>query len=470
MTNTYSRLGERKAEVGEQGSELAPGESVWEPSREVPVLGEYDVCVLGGSCTGVFAAVCAARAGCSVALVERMGSFGGVATLSMVNVWHSPLDERFEFPIFAGLGPELMERLKMRGAVGEHPNSPHFAWSFHPAEMQLELDRLVLEHGIEPWLHTAFAAPHVVDGRLRGVYVENKSGRGILRARFFIDATGDGDLCHRLGLPTERAAHRQPSTTCALFSGWEALRDTDWTGWLREDGPAHGLPEGFVWGSFLPGSEMYMLAGTRVHEDCSDGAGLTRAEMEGRRQVGAMRDILRARLGDQAPVLAALPARIGIRETRHVHCLHRLTGGEVLGGKRFDDAIANGSYRVDIHHDDKPGITLRYLDGREVYQRPGHKAVHSRWREESSDAPRFYQIPYRCLVPQGPYGNLLAAGRFIDADGLAHAAIRVMVNMNQTGEAAGTAAALCLKHGVDAAALDPQRLRAYMAAYGSIML
>jgi len=186
--------------------------------------------------------------------------------------------------------------------------------------------------------------------------------------------------------------------------------------------------------------------------------------------VRAIHDLLRRYAPKAALTLQSLPARIGIRETRHVRCLHRLTGEEVLNGRRFPDAIANGSYRVDIHHADKPGITFRYLDGRELYVRPGFPGVESRWRPETSENPTFYQIPYRTLVPDGPYDNLLAAGRFIDADEEAHAAIRVMVNMNQTGEAAGTAAFLALKNGIAAREVNTDELRGVLSEGGSLVL
>lgn len=441
-----------------------------EPARDIPVVGEYDLCVLGGSCTGLFAAVRAARLGLSVALVERMGCFGGVATLSLVNVWHSPLDETFSRPIFAGLSVELMDRLRTRGAVTERSRSDAWAWAFNSAEMQAELDALVLEHRIVPRLHTAFAAPWVENDRLQAVIVENKSGRGAIRARFFIDATGDGDLCRRLGLPTYHSRHAQPSTTCALFGHWDNAKTETLGTLVREHGPEFGLPPAFAWGVTVPGSRQYMLAATRVTEDCSDAEGLTRAEIEGRRQVRAICDLFRKYAPHEAPVLHGLPSRIGIRETRHVRCHHRLTGQEILHGHRFPDAIANGSYRVDIHHRDKPGLTLRYLDGREIYARPGRPGVTSRWRPVTEENPTFYQIPYRCLLPAGPFPNLLAAGRFIDADEEAHGAIRVMVNLNQTGEAAGVAAFLSLRQGVPASEVNPAELRGLLAEGNSLML
>jgi hypothetical protein len=167
--------------------------------------------------------------------------------------------------------------------------------------------------------------------------------------------------------------------------------------------------------------------------------------------------------------LQALPSRIGLRESRHVKCGYQLTGDDVLYGHRFDDAIANGSYRVDIHHHDKPGIALRYLDGREEYSRPGRKKEFSRWREPSAPNPTFYQVPLRSLVP-GACPNLILAGRMMDADPIAHAGVRVMVNMNQTGEAAGVAAWLSLQSGTSIPELNAADVRATLSGGGSIII
>jgi hypothetical protein len=214
-----------------------------------------------------------------------------------------------------------------------------------------------------------------------------------------------------------------------------------------------------------------MVAGTRVFgADCSDADQLTKAEIEGRQQVRAICDILRENFTTDATVpLAALPAKIGIRETRHARCLHQLTEMEILNGKRFPDAIANGTYRVDIHHADKPGITFRYLDGREEYSAPNEKRIVSRWRDESQDYPTFYQIPYASLVPRSAT-NVLVAGRAIDADMGAFGATRVMVNCNQTGEAVGTASYLALDGNMSVSEIDVSTLRETMRRQGAIII
>ena len=452
-------------------------ETLREASRDVPVIADVDLCVVGGSCTGVFAAVAGARLGLRTVVIEQSGFFGGVATAGLVNVWHSTLDTAYRRPIIGGLTTEVVERLRKRGAVAEEPRDECVGYVLNTEELKIELDELVTESGVRPLLHTRFVSAVLGgEGTVEAAIVEDKSGRRAVRAAMFVDASGDGDLVCRSGLPLERWGDLQPPTTCAVLRGLDEIRRRDPGFELgravfnpRRRG---ALPQGFLWSRACagrPGDEM--VAGTRVPgADCSDADELTRAEMEGRRQVRGLCDILRADCaGGEAVSLVALPATIGIRETRHATCLHRLTEREVLEGTRFGDAIANGSYRVDVHHSDKPGLTFRYLDGREVYVVPGEAPVQGRWRPEGGESPTFYQIPYRSLVPRGSR-NVLAAGRLMDADRGAYGAVRVMVNCNQTGEAAGTAAQVALESGTDVAGVDAGVLRERLARQGSIVI
>lgn len=448
--------------------------SVREPQRDIPIWHDADICVLGGSCTGVFAAIRAARLGARVVLVEKANCFGGVATISLVCVWHTFWNTEGTRQIISGLTQETTDRLDRRGALCWSEKTNHsIGCTFNPEELKIELDEMVLENGITPMLHTAFCAPLIEDGELTAVLVENKSGRGAIRAKMFIDATGDGDLAARVGLDTYFASHLQPATTCAVFSGWNTLdlgnKRQDEV--LRELGPEFDLPEGFAWGCPIPGSDNFMLAATRIYgANPANGDDVTRMEIEGRRQVRAIQNIFKKASPDSQLSLAALPSRAGLRESRHVHCQYQLTGDDVLLGHRFDDAIANGSYRVDVHHQDKPGITLRYLDGTQAYQRSGYPPEKSRWRPETSENPTFYQVPLRSLIPRGSFGNVIVAGRMIDTDEIAHAAVRVMVNMNQTGEAAGVTAALALQNRTALSDVDAQDVRKTLADGGSIII
>lgn len=443
-----------------------------EQPRHTPVIDDVDLCILGGSCTGVFAAVRAARLGAKVALVEQQNCFGGVATSGMVNIWHTLRNTEFTQQIIAGLTLETVERLEKRHAATRVDNSPSQGFYLNTEELKIELDELVLESGITPYLHTTYVAPYVENGILSAILVENKSGRGAIKAKMFIDATGDGDLCAHLGIPFRSPVQKQPPTTCAHIYGLDSLQNFNiyQDTWRYKD--AYHLPDGFMWSAPIPGlPNMTLLAGTRVYDvDCANGNDLTHAEIEGRRQLRAIMDIARTHGGDSQLALAKLPSYIGIRETRHIDCQYRLTEHDVLTGRRFDDAIANGSYRVDVHHEDKPGVTFRYLDGTEVYHRTGMAPEAGRWRPETAENPTFYQIPYRSLVPQGSFANLLVCGRAVDADTGAYGAIRVMVNMNQTGEAAGVAAYLALNGNMSVSDVHPARLRAELTNGGSIIM
>jgi len=440
-----------------------------EASRDVPIAHECDVCVIGGSCTGVFAAVRAARLGRSVVLIEKTNAFGGVATNGLVCIWHSDKDTEYERQIIGGLTLEILERLKGRDAVLVNPKNLD-AYRFNPMEMKIELDELVLENGIVPLLHTSFCSAVVEDGTVQAVLIENKDGRSAIRAGMYVDASGDGDLFARCGVPYGVDEHLQPPTTCALIRDFRhpdlkfrELYDTH-----REE---FGLERDRGWHCPVPGLPgTDMVAQTHVFgADCSEARQLTRAEMEGRRQVRAVMDMLRKygpRKNDIG--LAALASHIGIRETRRFEAECRLKEDDVLLGRGFDDSIAQGSYRVDVHYPDGGGFKFKYLDGTALDCR-AEGQTRGRWRDPVDRDPTYYQIPYRTMVNR-KLKNAVMAGRMISADRGAFGAIRVMVNLNQTGEAAGTAAHLALEHGCEVCEVNGPELRSVLNAGGSCLI
>lgn len=433
----------------------------------LPVFDEVDICVLGGSCTGVFAAVRAARLGYSVAIVEQQGCFGGVATNSLVNIWHSLLDTEFKRKIIGGLTDEIIGRLQKRDAVVISEKNENSGFTFNSQELKIELDELVLETGIHPYLHVLFSEPYFEEGKPAGVIVDSKSGRGIIKARVLVDATGDGDLCVRLGVPYYSHSILQPPTTCAYMEGFDA---EEVISLMKDHAGEFDMRYGFIWGCDLPGTHEKMISGTRVlGQDCADIHGLTNAEIEGRRQIRAVMDMVR-KYGKSKIALAGLPAYIGIRETRHIKCLYQVSDEDTMYGRHFEDAIANGSYRLDVHYQDRSGVSFRYLDGKEVYHpQDGTDAVWSRWRPAAESSPTFYQVPLRSLIPQGT-DNVILAGRMLDAAPIAYSGIRVMVNMNQVGEAAGVTAALALRHGCPICKVPASEVRSVLSEGNSIMI
>jgi hypothetical protein len=437
-------------------------------NKKLQVINEVDICVLGGSCTGVFAAVRASRLGAKVAIVEKQNAFGGVATSGLVNIWHSLFNTEANKQIIAGLTAEVIGRLEKRdGAVNSRQNKTG-AYTLNTQELKIELDELILEHKITPYLHTLFSEPYLdEDGKLAGVIVDNKSGRAIIKARYFIDATGDGDLCNRLELKSYFHDYLQPPTTCAYIEGFD---EQIFNSLLKQYGKEFNIPEGFVWGARVPSTNSYMLAGTRIYGvNCSKAEELTKTEIEGRRQIRAMLDMIHKYGSNLNVGLVGLPSYVGIRETRHIACLYQVTDNDALYGKTFDDAIANGSYVLDLHHQDKPGITFRYLDGTQKYSRPGYPEEKSRWRKETSVNPTFYQVPLRSLIPR-KYNNIIVAGRMLDASVISFSGIRVMVNMNQLGEAAGVTSYLALHQNKKIKDVSPEDVRDQLTKGGSIII
>ena len=437
--------------------------------RRTEVCLDVDIIVVGGSCTGVSAAVRAARLGKRVALIEVSNRFGGVAVNSLVNVWHSLYDEIGEKKIIAGLGEEIMQRLKKREAVIDKGKGifPGWQFCFNSNELCLELDELVNEHPlITPFLHARVVDVIASGTQVQAVVIEDKTGRRAITGKMVVDASGDADVLRRLGVATRRNPALQPPTAAAIMSG---VSDFDLKKeFTTNDGP---LQSGFIWMAPVPGSKTAKaIFGTRVHGvDCSDADDLTKAEMEGRRQVREMIDHLRKQHGyDKDIALMCLPSMIGIRETVHACCHHTVTEMEVLEGVHFDDAIAFGSYRVDIHQQGGDGIIFKKLDGSQWFggiQTPT-EPIPERWREPREQDPTYYCVPYRSIVPRD-VDNVFVAGRCIDSDTGAHAAIRVMINCNQTGEAAGVAAALCIDHNCVNIELDVKDLQQTLVDGGS---
>ena len=428
--------------------------------------GEFDVVVIGGSCTGVFAAIRAAEAGCRVALVEMSGGFGGTATQGLVPISHTLYSSDGKTKIIGGLTDEIERELVRRGEarMEERKDNPARGATLNVAGLQILLDEYVARNPrITPFLHTRLAAAECDrPGHVAAAVVADKAGLRRIRGRFFIDASGDADLCRFAGLPTWRLSKEklQAHTLCAIISGFDAVKakyPKFSFGEIMKPEYGAKLKHMFGWGSDVVGAKnLFFHAYTRIADcDPSIPEDLTRAEIEGRAQLRRIVDAANRHFpmpAGEGLAIVALAAHVGLRESCHVDSLYRTKTDDIIYGRRFDDVIARGSYRVDIH--EGAGITFKYLDGtfeRSFSDEKGHHYEKGRWREDDGKLPTWYEIPYRSIVPKGAE-NVLAPGRILDCERDAHGACRVMVNCNQMGEAAGRAAANALAKGLPAAA------------------
>jgi flavin-dependent dehydrogenase len=189
-------------------------EKISEPSRSVDVVLQADVLVVGSGPGGLAAALAAARAGASTALIDRNGCFGGNITQVGVEgfAWY-----RHEHTVDCeGIGIEFENRAKAMGAAMPEPQSLSHALD---AEMfKWVADVLVEESGIRPMLHRLAVAPIMDNGVIRGVITESKAGREAILAKRIIDATGDADIAARAGAPYHKNPKEKMMAVSVMFS------------------------------------------------------------------------------------------------------------------------------------------------------------------------------------------------------------------------------------------------------------
>ena len=361
-----------------------------------------------------------------------------------------------------GIGRELEQRAYDMGAAV--PESQSMSYEIDAEGFKVVADILVGEAGIHPMLHRLFVAPLMDGDTITGIITESKAGREAILGKMVIDATGDADIAHMAGVKTTLTPqeHMQAASVMFHMSGvdkkrfMEGVRNdpqtyADWAGgeWSIETSgkedtmyspflrkpfeqaiaagiiPARLNTIGGTWGAVHDSGEMTYM--NLIHLDGCDGTNpdhLTCFEIEGRKQamlaVEAMR---RFTPGCEQARLRNFGMTIGIRDTRKVDTHYKMTEQDVREQGRFEDSI---------------GIFPEFIDGYGILILP--------------TTGRYFQLPYRNLLPHGVH-NLFIAGRSTGGDRVSHAATRNMACCAVTGQGAGIAAALAVKH-----KLSPERV------------
>jgi len=408
--------------------------------------GEAQVVVAGGGPGGCAAAVAAARLGAKVLLVERYGFLGGMATAGLVNPFMPYRSEGK--PIIEGIFGEILARLEARG--GLHENGV----TFDEEVLKVVLDDLLAEAGVKVLFHAWLAGVEAQDGTVKAVEVETKSGRLRLEGELFIDSTGDGDLAVRAGAPYEHGRREdglaQPMTLCFRVGGVEIERmpPREEINRLYAEARARGEVDcprdNLLWFPSVHPGFIHFNSTRVIRLRAVDAWELSQAEREARRQMHQIVAFLRKYIpGFKGAYLSHSAAQIGVRESRRILGDYVLTADDVLSARKFPDGICRGNYPLDIHNPSGAGTVIKRLE-------PGTT----------------YEIPYRSLLPRG-LENVLVASRCISATHEAHGSLRIMPIVTAIGEAAGTAAGLCLQRGLRPRDLPHEELREQLRRQGA---
>ncbi len=432
--------------------------TVHEPSRDIPVVAEADVVVVGGGPSGFAAALAAARNGASTVLVERYGHVGGLATGGLVIY----LDDWYDGPqpTVAGIAQEVVDRLRPLGGVVEPTPETlfksdwdlwksHARWGFvafhsklRPKEttycvifdaemLKYAAGEMLLEAGVTMRLHSWVATALCEGERVIGVAVESKAGRHAVLGKVLVDTTGDGDVFATAGADYVKGqymatlAHRLGGVDTRRALRFEEERPDEFKARTREVVRTLGGTWGELWW-WHTGRDGVVWCNCPHLRDI-DGLSvedLTRLETEGRRRMLKNLDYVRAHLpGFETAYVVDTACQADIRQTRLLVGEYVLTKEDVMASRTFPDSIGRG---------------------------------------------RNYHIPYRTLLPRR-VENLLVAGRCYSATPDAQKISREIPPCMVMGQAAGTAAAMAVHLHISPRLLDVRELRARLAGQGAIL-
>lgn len=418
----------------------------------IPVAATVDVLVVGAGSAGCCAAIASARGGAKTMLVERYGFAGGTSTgvLDTFYGFYTPGPEPRR--IVGGIASEVIDRLDTHDAIYLRPNTygAGTGITYNPELLKIVWDELLAEAGVNVLLHTLLIdAETRSDGRIESVVLATRSGLIRVKARTYIDTSGDAELCHLAGIAYETAGEIDPAQTLTTTF---RLANVDIDAFIAAGGKKmlaermasvdlerHPLPrrKGSFHAMAIPGCASTVAA--RVADiDPMDSRDLTRAEVTGRRQALVYEKFVRECVpGFERARLSGLSIFTGIRETRRVYGEYRLTRDDCMNVAAFDDVVLLCGAPIEDHR--------KTADGEETAWAyiPGNAAYH---------------VPFRTLVPRGR-DDLFVAGRCFSATHDAHASCRSMAQTMAMGQAVGTAAAMSLARELNIRTLQ-DRLRA----------
>ncbi|MDD5289553.1 MAG: FAD-dependent oxidoreductase [Dehalococcoidales bacterium] len=442
--------------------------TIIEPKREIPVLSEFDVIVVGGGAAGIGAALAAGRNGAKTLLIEQANCLGGLQT-QCLNPRFTELDPYIQ----AGLVREIIDRIKKEDAVYiESGRNPHFrGFTFEPEYYKYMLDNMMAEAGVK-LLYRVFAVGAIREGNtLKGIIIESKEGRHAILGKVIIDATGSADIawkagasCMTDGFPSGEGKGRHMGFGYGVtfrevdikkFEEFRQANPSEWVGAIagknlikkaKAEGKLHGNRGAFWFSPYLMPGGIWILGPQYplpmghhpwLAQDISDG------EIDSRKQAWSAYFLLKNNVpGWENSHIDQLPNMVMLRDSHRMLGEYVLKEEDMLAGKAFDDSIAMSNHAPDVFGPDDQ-----------------HSFI--------GNVPP-YDIPYRSLISKD-IDNLMAAGSAMSTDFMVFGATRYCTPSVCTGQAAGTAAALAVKSGTTPKKINVKQVQDTLRKQGVLL-
>lgn len=453
-------------------------------TREIVVSDSADIVVVGGGSAGVIAAIAAARNGADVLIVEKNGYLGGLMTAGNMGlttyIVHEKdsskhdeimddLSKRPEYVhVVGGIPMEITRKLgKIGGAVLTNGQPGTYVFSSQGEFKWLLMD-MALKAGVRFLFHTMLTDVIKDNKKIDGIIIENKSGCSMIIAKQFIDATGDGDLAYLSDVPyfkgvgKEDIVYKEDKKTLGsmgVFGVMFRLGNINMDKCLKYLGTHknefsiqrianqsyekvlenHNKKQMTCFGILVkeigniqiyntPMKGVYIIGCPCVAGDGTNATDLSNGEVKLSKEVMRFTKALMKIPGFENACIVDIP-EIGVRETRHIYGDYLLTIDDIMSMKTYKDTIGLGSHPIDIN------------------PRPSYM------KDELLPERFYYNIPFSSLIARN-INNLLLAGRCISCTHEASGCTRVTVQCMITGEASGTAAALCIRNNTNPRNLD----------------
>lgn len=448
----------------------------------LPIFAESDIVVCGGGTAGAFAAKAAADMGKSVIVVEQFGSLGGSATNALVMpLMHSHIPDNN--PQCSYIAHIVREKLE---ALGGCRNG---GANFDPLLLKAVLEEICVDAGVKLLFHTFIADTVVENNKVSAIVVANKNGLGLIKAKTFIDATGDGDVCVRAGAEYSKGnpetGKNQPISLRYIVSNVDFeefgqyilelnARTNNYHGASYSNGDiyvdcttsgkgafssvfdeaiANGdltIEDKAYWQGFsVAGRPRCLAFNNPEFFDDVDGTNpdhLTKTQVLGKqaiiRQLKFYKKYFR---GFENAYISDVAAMVGIRESRNIITEYVLTAEDLLSRRKFDDMFSQSNYPVDVH-----GRTLKC----------------ERHDGAADDGKPWYEIPYGTLVVKG-FDNLFITGRCLGAEFIAQSSLRIQLCVRASGECAGIAAAMAIDKNIAPRDINGKDVREVMISKGA---